>query len=157
MNLERSLFEARGFGEYERLDPARLPPLYVAYKLELGKVSGTVHNELRAAYDRGDVMVIRTIEEIAALAEQGRKSYRCGEFSAWPGLLNRNFDLRARVMKISPSNLEMVQTARRLGASANFAGSGGSIVGIYEGEEMFGRLSREFGRIGARVIKPKIA
>jgi glucuronokinase len=156
MNLERRLFEERGFGEYERLDPSLLPPLYVAYKPDLGKISGAVHGDLRTAYDRGDIAVIRTIDEIAELAEQGRRAYGRGDFSAWPELMNRNFDLRARVMKISPSNLEMVRIARRSGASANFAGSGGSIVGIYEDEEIFRRLSLELARIGARVIKPKI-
>ncbi|MBP1767350.1 MAG: kinase, partial [Candidatus Aminicenantes bacterium] len=100
---------------------------------------------------------IRTIEEIAGLAEEGRRGYCQGDFSAWPDLMNRNFDLRARVLKISPSNMEIVQAARRCGASANFAGSGGSIVGIYGDEEMFLGLSRELGRIGARVIKPKVA
>jgi glucuronokinase len=157
MNLERGLVEQKGFGEYERLDTSLLPPLYLAYKPDLGKVSGTVHNELRAAYDRGDAAAIRTIEEIAGLAEEGRRGYCQGDFSAWPDLMNRNFDLRARVMKISPSNREIVQAARRCGASANFAGSGGSIVGIYRDEEMFLGLSRELGRIGARVIKPKVA
>jgi glucuronokinase len=157
MNLERGLVEQKGFGEYERLDTSLLPPLYLAYKPDLGKVSGTVHNELRTAYDRGDAAAIRTIEEIAGLAEEGRRGYCQGDFSAWPDLMNRNFDLRARVMKISPSNREIVQAARRCGASANFAGSGGSIVGIYKDEEMFICLSRGLGRIGARVIKPKVA
>jgi glucuronokinase len=157
MDLERSLIERRGFGGYERLDATLLPPLYVAYKPDLGKVSGAVHNELRTAYDRGDREVIRTIKEIAGLAEKGREGFDRGDFSSWPDLLNRNFDLRARIMRISPSNQEMVQTARRCGASANFAGSGGSIVGIYEDEEMFKRISLELGRIGAQVVKPKVA
>jgi len=156
MNLERRLFEERGFGEYERLDPALLPPLYVAYKPELGKVSGTVHNELRTAYDRGDLAVLRTIDEIAELAELGRRAYGRGDFSALAELMNRNFDLRARIMKISPSNLEMVQTAQRAGAAANFAGSGGSIVGLYWDEKVFERLSHDLSRVGARVIKPKV-
>jgi glucuronokinase len=157
MNLDRKLIEGRGFGEYERLSAGLLPPLFVAYKPDLGKISGTVHNELRTAYDRGDTAVISAIEEIAGLAEEGRRGYDRGDFSAWPDLMNRNFDLRAGIMKISPSNLEIVQTARRCGASANFAGSGGSIVGIYRDENMFKQLSRELGRLGAKAVKPKIA
>jgi glucuronokinase len=156
MDLDRALVEKRGFGRYERLDAGLLPPLYVAYRSDLGKVSGAVHNELRTAYDRGDSSVIRTLEEIAGLAEEGRKSFEDGDFSRWPALMDKNFDLRSRMMTISPGNLEMIQEARRAGASANFAGSGGSIVGLYKDEETYERLSRELGRLGARVIKPRI-
>lgn len=156
MDLNRPLVEERGFGRYEQLDARLLPPLYLAYKPILGKVSGAVHNELRAAYDRGDPAVVQTLREIAGLAQEGRKSFEQGDFSRWPDLMNRNFDLRSRVMKISPGNQEMVRIVRRLGASANFAGSGGSLVGIYEDETMFERLSEELGALGARVIKPVV-
>jgi len=156
MDLSRHLIEERGFGEYERLNPGLLPPFYLAYKPDLGKVSGAVHSELRTAYDRGDATAIQTLQEIAGLAEEGRKSYGRGDFSRWPDLMNRNFDLRSRVMRISPSNMEMIQTARRCGASANFAGSGGSLVGYCEDETMFERLSEELGRLGAKVIRPQV-
>ena len=156
MDLNRRLIEGRGFGEYERLDAAPLPPFYLAYRPDLGKVSGAVHNELRIAYDRGDPTAIQTIQEIADLAEEGRKDYERRDFSRWPDLMNRNFDLRSRVMTISSSNMEMIRTARRCGASANFAGSGGSLVGIYRDEDTFERLSQELGRLGASVIKPQL-
>lgn len=156
MDLDRKLIEERDFGKYVRLDASLLPPLYVAYRPDLGKVSGAVHNALRTAYDRGDSSVIRTLEEIAGLAEEGRKSFEKGDFSRWPGLMDKNFDLRSRMMTISPGNMEMVREARRSGASANFAGSGGSIVGIYKDEKIFERLSRELGHLGAQVIKPRI-
>lgn len=156
MDLDRKLIEGRGFGTYERLDAALLPPLYVAYRPDLGKVSGAVHNELRTAYDRGDSSVIRTLEEMAGLAEEGRKSFEKGDFSRWPGLMDKNFDLRSRMMTISPGNMEMIREARFCGASANFAGSGGSIVGICPDERIFERLFRKLGRLGAQVVKPRI-
>jgi len=156
MNLDRALIEGRGFGEYERLDAALLPPFYLAYKPDLGKVSGAVHNELRTAYDRGDQKAIQAVQEISGLAEEGRQDFERRDFSRWPALMDRNFDLRSRVMTISPSNLEMVRTARRCGASANFAGSGGSLVGIYRDENMFELLSQELGKLGAKVIRPQV-
>jgi glucuronokinase len=156
MDLSRHLIEERDFGEYERLDPGLLPPFYLAYKPDLGKVSGAVHSELRTAYDRGDPTAIQTLQEIAGLADEGRNSFGQGNFSRWPELMNRNFDLRSRIMRISPSNLEMIQTARRCGASANFAGSGGSLVGIYKEENMFERLTHELGKLGAKVIRPQV-
>ena len=49
----------------------------------------------------------------------------------------------------------MVELARGLGASAKFAGSGGSVIGTYRDEEMFRRLKRAFAERCA-VIKPQI-
>jgi glucuronokinase len=156
MDLDRTLIDKRGYGDYERLDPHYLPPLYLAYKPDLGKVSGTVLNDIRVAYDRGDPSVIGILQKLAALAEEGRKDYLKGDFHRWPSLMNENFDLRSRIMRISESNLEMIRAARRCGAAAKFAGSGGSIIGIFEDETMFERLGQELARTGARIIKPQI-
>jgi glucuronokinase len=71
-------------------------------------------------------------------------------------LVNANFDLRARIYQIDRGNLEMVHTARAAGATANFAGSGGAIVGTYEDEGMYQRLSDTLRLIGVGVIKPRI-
>ena len=51
----------------------------------------------------------------------------------------------------------MVMTARSAGASAKFAGSGGAIVGTFEGEEQFKSLERSLKLIGCRTIRPAIA
>jgi glucuronokinase len=51
----------------------------------------------------------------------------------------------------------MVDTARRLGASAKFTGSGGAIVGTYKNEQMFKQLKKKLRSFNVRVIKPKIA
>jgi glucuronokinase len=156
MDLDRRLIEERGYGHYERLDPARLPTLYLAYKPDLGKVSGFVLNEIRQAYDRGDRFVIETLQKIAGFAASGREDYQHGDFNRWPALMDENFDQRSQIMRISESNMEMIRAARRCGASAKYAGSGGSIIGIYKGEEMFRRLKDELGDIGARIIEPVI-
>jgi glucuronokinase len=51
----------------------------------------------------------------------------------------------------------MVMTARSAGASAKFAGSGGAIVGTYEDDAQFARLSKALADIGCQTIKPTIA
>jgi glucuronokinase len=156
MDLDEALIKGRGYGRYERLDCAALPDLYLAYQLALGKVSGKVLNEIRRNYDRGDAHTISTLKMIASLADEGRGALERGDRTAFAGLLDRNFDLRREIMAISPANLEMIQTARNLGASASFAGSGGSIIGTYEGEEMLEKLGRELGKLGATVIRPAV-
>ena len=71
-------------------------------------------------------------------------------------LINENFDNRKKIMTISESNQEMIDVARECGASAKFAGSGGSIIGIYKDDAMLNRLIVNLKKINARVIKPYI-
>jgi glucuronokinase len=50
----------------------------------------------------------------------------------------------------------MIETAQAAGASAQFAGSGGAIIGIYDDEAMYGRLQTELAAIGCSVILPLV-
>jgi glucuronokinase len=156
MDLDEKIIREKGHGIYERLSPKFLPKLYLAYKPALGKVSGRVLNDIRQGYDRGDSFVLETLHRIAEKAEAGKESLLKKDFSTMKQLMDENFDLRSQIMKISEGNMEMVLTARACGASAKFAGSGGSIIGMYEDEEMYTRLDSELARIGANVIKPII-
>jgi glucuronokinase len=156
MDLDEKIIREKGYGIYERLSPKFLPKLYLAYKPALGKVSGRVLNDIRQGYDRGDSFVLETLRRIAEKAEAGKEALLKKDFGTMKRLMDENFDLRSQIMKISGSNREMVLTARACGASAKFAGSGGSIIGMYEDEEMYTRLDSELGRIGAKVIKPII-
>ncbi|MFA6659860.1 MAG: hypothetical protein WCS25_09230, partial [Victivallaceae bacterium] len=72
--------------------------------------------------------------------------------------LNRNFDLRCEVCarSVSPKNKNMVDIARKAGASAKFTGSGGAIIGTYEDEKMFAKLKKDLKRFSVEVIKPEI-
>jgi glucuronokinase len=154
MDFDKNLLAEKNHGRYERLSPPILDNLYIAYKVELGKVSGTVHNDIRSRYDRGDREVIDTLAQIAALAEKGRAPLLAGDMPALNELINRNFDLRRKIMKISESNLEMINTARSCGASSSFTGSGGSIIGFYNGNDALTKLIIEMKKLNARVIKP---
>ena len=51
----------------------------------------------------------------------------------------------------------MVMTARRSGASAKFAGSGGAIVGTYVDEEQYRRLRSDLSEIGSVTFRPTVA
>ena len=156
MGLPEAMIKEKGYGIYERLDPGLLPDLYLAYKPSLGKVSGRVLNDIRIRYERGDAFVIETLRQIAGLAEIGKAAMLAGDREALFDLMNKNFDLRRKIMNIHPGNIEMIETARRLGASAKFAGSGGSILGIYKGQAMYDKLVSELTTLGARVIRPVI-
>ena len=156
MDLNQQVIEERGYGIYERLDLKLLPDLYLAYKPELGKVSGQVLDDIRMGYERSDRLVLDTLKRLAELAEAGKKALLQGNKEQFHTLMNENFDLRSRIMKISEGNFELVRNARDCGASAKFAGSGGSIIGMYSGEKMFDRLRAKLEKLGATVVKPKI-
>ena len=156
MDFERKSLEAKGYGKYEKLDPRLLPKLYIAYKTNLGKVSGTVFNDLKARYEKGDEVALSSLNRIAALAEEGKEVILKRNYERLSQLMDENFDERRKVMNISESNLELVETARACGASAKFTGSGGSIIGIYKDDDMLKKLIIELKAINARVIKPHI-
>jgi Mevalonate kinase len=156
MDFEKEHLLANGFGKYETIDPKLLPKLYLAYKIELGKVSGTVLNNIREKYDKGDQLVHDTLAELASVAEQGRTAILNKDYETLNKLINHNFDLRCKIMNISESNMELVNTARCCGASAKFSGSGGAIIGMYEDDEMLHKLIINLRKINARVIKPII-
>lgn len=156
MDLAEEVIKEKGHGIYEQLDPGLLPALYIAYKTKLGKESGRVLDDIRVGYEKGDRFVIDTLQRIAEKADLGKRALLQGNRNELHDLMNENFDLRSKIMKISSSNLEMVQTARQCGASAKFAGSGGSIIGIYKDEDMFSRLVVGLEKLEARVVKPII-
>jgi len=70
--------------------------------------------------------------------------------------MNANFDRRAQIYQISADNLEMIDIARKCGASAKFAGSGGAIIGMYDHVDMFNKLQQRFTAKNIQILKPKI-
>jgi glucuronokinase len=156
MDFSRDLMESRGYGEYERLDPGLLHNVYVAARTSLSEGTEVFHSNLRERWRSGDPEVVDAMKTWACYAEEGRGCLLRRDYGRLGELINANFDLRARIYQIDRGNLELVHTARRAGATSNFAGSGGAIVGTYEDQAMFDRLSEFMRPLGVAVIKPKI-
>jgi glucuronokinase len=156
MDLSRDAMEETGHGAYEPLDPDLLPNLYVAHHPGPTKVSGRVHEGLRARWERGDPEAKETIGRIAELASEGRTALLEGDHTTFSALMDENFDLRRRVMHISDWDLALVDKARRLGASAKLTGSGGAIIGTVESDVMLSEVRRELGSLGAKVLEPVV-
>ena len=155
MDFDRTLMEKQGHGQYEPIDHALLPPLYVAYQEDLSEVSSKFHNNIRERFELGDKKIIAAMKYWAQLAAKARKCLLNGKTEDIAALLNANFDKRASIYRISSDNIQMVETARALGASAKFTGSGGAIVGTYTNQKMFNALKTKLGKLGIKVIKPK--
>ncbi len=154
MDFDREFLEAHGHGKYEVLDPACLPPLYVAYREDLSKISGVYHSNLRARWEARDPKVVEGMRALAAIAEEGRSCLLRRDYQRLGELMDRNFDARASMMQLDPRSAQLVYTAREVGVPANYAGSGGAVVGICPDEETFRKLTEVFQGIGCRVIRP---
>lgn len=157
MDFNRASIEKLGYGIYEELDPKLLPPLYVAFTTNLSEGTEVFHNDIRGRWNRGERDVVSAMYQWANLAQRVRDMLLAGRGREIGPLLNENFDLRRRLYKISPGNIDMVEAARSCGASAKFTGSGGAIVGTYDDEAMFARLKAAMEPMGMAVIKPQIA
>lgn len=155
MNFDKALMDKQGYGEYIPFDKSLLPDLYLAYRTNLSEGSEVTHNDLATRYKKGDVDVLRAIEQWRQLTDAVWAKLQKGDKNIG-ALINQNFDIRNNTITVSAGNKQMVETARAVGASAKFTGSGGAIIGTYEDEHMFEQLSTAMHSIGAEVIKPEI-
>jgi glucuronokinase len=157
MDFDRSIMQRQGFGRYEELDPALLPSLYIAYREDLSEGSEVFHNNLRERFERGEPEVLSAIEFWKSITTRLRECLLARDYGPVPRLIDSNFDQRAAICKLSDGNLRMVKAARAVGASAKFSGSGGAIVGTYDGEAMYERLAEPLEPLRIKVLKPVVA
>ncbi|MDZ4699999.1 MAG: hypothetical protein SH809_09870 [Rhodothermales bacterium] len=157
MDFDRELIAQQGYGHYEYVDLASLPPLFIAYHDNLSEGTEITHNDLRSRFNRGDRAVVEGMKTFAGFAEEARQLIATGRGREIGPLMDANFDLRERLVRISEGNIRLIQTGRRLGAHTKFAGSGGAIVGAYDGDpERLERLRAAYEAFGARLIQPII-
>ena len=156
MDFEKAFVEAHNYGKYERLHPCSLN-LYIAYDANRAEESGKAHKKVKRLFEQKNENVLAAMSEFADIAQKGRDAIVAGRTDELPALINANFDLRDRIFNVAEENRHMVMTARKCGASAKFAGSGGAIVGTYADEAQFEQLKADLEAIGTVVLKPTIA
>lgn len=156
MDFEKSYLEEHGYGRYEVLDSSALKNLYISYDPLRAEVSGVYHQKLRILFEEKKPDILAAMSEFADLAQQARDALVNGHFERLPGLINANFDLRDRIFNVAEANRHMVMTARSVGCSAKFAGSGGAIVGLYDDEAQYQRLCQAMATINCTTIKPSL-
>ncbi len=156
MDFSKDIMDAQGYGNYEPLDPALLPNIYLAYRTSLSEGTEVFHNNVCQRWCAGDPVVVGAMRTWASYAERGREALLRRDYAALNELIDANFDLRAQIYRISEGNVQMIRAARRTGASANFAGSGGAIVGSYRDSAMFDALAEELRPLNVAVVRPKV-
>lgn len=156
MELGEELLARRGHGRYRRLDPGSLPPLFLAWHPDLAKGSELTHDDLRRRFEVGDPAVLETMDELAELAEEGRRLLESGRAGELGRLMDENFELRARICDVGEGNRRLVETGRRLGAHPKLAGSGGAVIAAYDGDpERMERLRAAYRESGANLVVPE--
>lgn len=156
MSFDKALMDKQGYGEYISFDASLLPNIYLAYRNNLAEGSEVTHNDLAKRFANGDAVVLNAIEKWKALTDEVWNRLNNGNKNI-ADLMDQNFDIRKSVFAISPGNMELIQTARKSGASAKFTGSGGAIIGTYSDDDMYEKLVKNMTSINATVIKPIIA
>ena len=158
MDFNRTYMEKHRVGKYTPIEIPDDLHIYIAYRTDLAEGSEVLHSRLRQDFEKGKPEVLDAMKEWAALTDQVKEALDKHDYAKIPALLNRNFDLRCEVCSeaISLKNRQMVELARKTGASAKFTGSGGAIIGTYEDENMFRKLVKDLRKYQIDVIKPVI-
>ncbi|HEX7297505.1 MAG TPA: hypothetical protein VF257_00775 [Solirubrobacteraceae bacterium] len=137
----------------ERLDPELLPPLYLAWHPATAETSHAVHGGLR---ERADEPAVRgAMALLAGHARAARDALVAGDHAAFGAAVDASFDQRQALLKLDPRHVAMVHAARGAGASANYAGSGGAIVGAL-GAAGLKPVASALRALGCEVIAPEI-
>ncbi len=111
----------------ERLDVALLPPLYLAWRTDAAQTSHAVHGGLRERAGEGALRA--AMARLADHARAARDALHAGDAGELAAAIDASYDERAALVDLDPRHVAMIEAARGTGASANYAGSGGAIVG----------------------------
>jgi glucuronokinase len=156
MDFARRHFDKWGHGLYEPLPKKQLRNLFVAYRAELAEGSEVVHSGLHVRFERKERDVVHAMKTWAGYADQGREALAAGDLEELGRLIDANFDLRRAICPLNPRQVEMVDAARGLGAACKFAGSGGTVVGVYHTEKQYKALQKAYAKLGCRILKPRV-
>jgi glucuronokinase len=142
-------------GQYERLDASLLPAgLFLAWNSQGSEGTEVPHRSLRQRFDAGEPAVRAAMLEFARLARTGVAALRSGDQRELARLIDANFDLRASLCELHPVHVAMIRAARGLGASAQYSGSGGAIIGIVPDDLKWEEFAAAMRVTGCGVIRP---
>jgi glucuronokinase len=133
-------------GRVERLDPALLLPLIVAWRHDASEPSGIAHADLRSRYRAGDM------PELAQLAHAARNALKAADHDTFARAVDESFEHRAAMMKLDPRHVEMIEAARAAGAAANYSGSGGAIVAVCRDDKHRAHVAAGLERLGCETL-----
>jgi len=135
---------------YTPLDPAALPPLFVAWNQTMGESSDVAHSQVRERWVAGDQQVHDAMEAFAQLATEGRRALDNNTATQdWPDLVDQAYELRSSIWNITAIDTALVETGRSHGAGVAFAGSGGAVIGCPRNPAHMDALAFAYQKLGA--------
>lgn len=155
--MSMDLAPPRSAASYRRLDPARLPPLFVAWDPEPGIDSGKLHSDVRTRWLAGDPPVRRAMQTLRTLVDRGTVCLENGDLAGFARLVDENFDIRASIFPIRDRDRELIALGRAAGAATKFAGSGGAVVGVLPDPGSFERVRDAYGEAGYPALRPVVS
>jgi len=143
-------------GIYEPMDAASLPPLFVAWDVASAGHSGVPHSDLRTRFEGGDAVVVAAMTRLGELARAARAALLSGNTEAFARSIDASFEARRQMLKLDRRHVAMIELARAHGASANYTGSGGAVVGCCRDEEHRAVVIAALANAGHRAISPTV-
>jgi glucuronokinase len=141
---------------HTRLDPALLPPVFIAWDPAPGEDSGAVHDRVRARWERGEPQVVEAVAELASLADEGLGALRTGDVDGLRHLIERSFAVRTAVWTLAERDRVMVEIGRGAGVPMKLCGSGGAVVGILPDVAELAPLGAAYRQAGYQTLRPRI-
>lgn len=137
MDFDKEYMDKHGHGKYTPLDVSLLPKLWLSYVAD-PEDSGKVHSTVKQRFMNGDTEIVEAMHNFASFTEQARLSLETGDHKKFAELMSSNFNLRRKTYGdavVGAANLKMIEIARKHNCAAKFPGSGGAIVGMWNGED----------------------
>lgn len=138
-------------GRYRVLEPPGPLPAFLAWRASGTESSAVVHQELTTRHDAGDEELEAVVTALADQAASAARALTAGRWDDLGVAMDASVGLRARIVDLRADHLELVEAARRLGVSVNYAGSGGSIVGLHH-RVGFDAVAEALRSVGAEVV-----
>ncbi len=122
-------------------------------------ISGRVHSTVKEHYHQQDPEVIQAMQTLGEYALTCKFALLQRDYETVGECMNKNFDLRRRIYGdavLGEKNLKMIAIARRFGCPVKFAGSSGSVIGMYRTEQEFQQLAQAYQAQGFHFSKVSI-
>ena len=140
-------------GDYAKLDPSLLPPLYVAYSERFSEPSGAIHGRMaKRASDEQRQRIREAMKAKAQLVLDARELLESGKGADLGVLMTRDFELRRSVYNVSSDTIQMIDIARANSSHAKQCGSGGAILGTYTDDAHLEKIRADFARISCATV-----
>ena len=155
MDFAEALMTTRGYGRYERLPSANLPPLFLAYVLDPSD-SGVIHSDVRRRWNEGDPEVRQAMLTFAGFADEGRAALEARDYRAFSRLFDKAFTLRRQIFGdavLGQDNLRMAAIANSHGFPATTCGSGGAVIGVLGDEPQNAQLANSLKAAGYHFVR----